>query len=330
MSFINCIQAWLACYKDKNNEEDNEFFLRLTLNTGEIIEIPGSGIANVELTEFYKNSIVKAESGTLCTGFGSRLFSSCENLVKVKISDTVTSIGHACFNNCQLLSDINLPNSIETIGDYCFNDCHSITEITLPNKLQSTSDHLFARCVNLRSITIPESVTSFGNESFQGTFRLESINISSLEQWCTKTMENGAYTNPLRYAKYLYLNGQLIENLVIPDSVTKVGYRSFEDYESLRSVIIHDNVTEISRYAFSGCPNLKYVIIGSGINAIYYDSFLDTPNLEYIIINSIVPPYKEQRITNNQNTIFYVPDESYDLYLEWGPTLNIHKISEKP
>ena len=58
-------------------------------------------------------------------------------------------------------------------------------------------------------------------------------------------------SNPLYYAHNLYLNNQLVTNLVIPESVTSIGAYVFTGCSGLTSVTIGNNVTSIKDYAIN-------------------------------------------------------------------------------
>ena len=71
------------------------------------------------------------------------------------------------------------------------------------------------------------------------------------------------------YGKAFYQNG-VITSVIIPDSVTSIGYYAFRDCSSLTGVVIGDSVTSIGDYAFYYCSNLTGIKVDSN-NANYKD-----------------------------------------------------------
>ena len=48
-----------------------------------------------------------------------------------------------------------------------------------------------------------------------------------------------------------------LPSVTIPDSVTSIGHRVFDDCRSLTSMVIPDGVKKISTHAFLGCSKLR-------------------------------------------------------------------------
>ena len=76
--------------------------------------------------------------------------------------------------------------------------------------------------------------------------------------WCNIVFGNSS-ANPLSYAKKLYLNDELVTELVIPDGITAINNYAFYYLTSITSVTIPDSVTTIGSDAFYNCSNLKTV-----------------------------------------------------------------------
>ena len=147
------------------------------------------------------------------------------------------------------------------------------------------------------SVTIPNSVTTIGMWAFWSCEALTSVHISSLEAWCNISIDDAGagFTSPLEYAHHLYLNGEEIKDLVIPNSVTSIPYsafiggyftsitipnsvtsiggRAFEKCSSLTSVTIPNSVTSIGNGAFSQCSSLISVTIPNSVTSIGMGAF---------------------------------------------------------
>ena len=148
--------------------------------------------------------------------------------------------------------------SVTSIGQYTFTDCSGLTSVTIPNSITSIGFAAFAGCSGLTSVTIPNSVTSIGQSAFQGCTGLTKVNITDIAAWCNIAF--GSYSsNPLYYAKHLYVNDTEVTNLTIPNSVTSIGDYAFRDCSGLTSVTIPNSVTSISPEAFFGCSGLTSV-----------------------------------------------------------------------
>ena len=139
--------------------------------------------------------------------------------------------------------------------------------------------YAFKNCNKITSITIPGSIWYIGLDAFGGCTNLSEVHISDLAAWCSLAIESVldcTGSTPLQYADKLYLNGEILTDLVIPQEVTEISSFVFQDCDCLRSVILHEAVTSICKGAFYGCLNLKSVDMSPNISYIGRDAFTGT------------------------------------------------------
>ena len=191
-------------------------------------------------------------------------FSGCKNLKSVVIPNGVENINSA-FSECKNLKSVEIPDTVRSM-DGTFNGCMNLTSVSIPNGVSSLSG-TFCGCKKLSSITIPSSVKLI-SDAFSGCDNLTSVNITDVAAWCSIDFVRhevcdapDVLSNPLEYAHNLYLNGEIVQDLVIPDGVTKITEYAFQFCTSITSVKIPDSVKYIGEFAFSGCKNLSAVYI---------------------------------------------------------------------
>ena len=92
----------------------------------------------------------------------------------------------------------------------------------------------------------------------------------------------------LNNVEKLYIDNELIVDLKIPESVTKINQYAFSHYDGLESVTFLGNVTAIDKYAFAHCSNLKSVILPESLITIDERAFWYCDNLESIVIPEAV------------------------------------------
>ena len=129
------------------------FFVKLTLNNGEVVELQGSGELTYQMVSPYGSSIVSAEIGELCTSIGGSAFLNHRGLTSVTIGSNVTSIGSDAFGSCTGLTSVTIPDSVTSIGRNAFQQCTGLTSVTIGSNVTSIGDFTFSQCSGLTSIT---------------------------------------------------------------------------------------------------------------------------------------------------------------------------------
>ena len=217
------------------------------------------------------------------TSIGGSAFYQCTGLTSVTIGNSVTSIGDSTFYQCTRLTSVTIGNSVTSIHAYVFQGCNSLTSITIPSSVRSIGNQAFAYCTGLTSIIIPNSVRSIGYSAFSGCIRLTSVYISNIAQLCCIDFKDDD-SNPLYYARNLYLNNKLITELNIPDSVTSIGNYAFIGCTGLTSITIPNSVTSIGEGAFKGCSGLTSITIPNSVTSIGNYAFSGCTGLTSVTI----------------------------------------------
>ncbi len=180
----------------------------------------------------------------------------------------------------------------------------------------TVSARAFAGNTNITSVIIPDSVTSIGDYAFEDCSSLTEIKFKDIASYC---QINGL--GNVDKSKVYIGEQKLTEmtSIVIPDSVTSIGYYAFEDCSSLTeikfkdmasycqingldeldrskvyiggqkltemtSIVIPDSVTSIGRYAFRDCSLLTSITIPDSVTSIGDYAFYGCSSLTSITI----------------------------------------------
>ena len=159
--------------------------------------------------------------------------------------------------------------------------------MVIPNNLERIGDYAFSGCKNISSVTIPNSVGIIGRNAFDGCSGLSSVHISDLAKWCNIEFQNDK-SNPLGYAHHLIINGEELNNVVIPSSVTSISNYTFCGASSLTSVNISSSVSCIGGFAFDGCRSLNTINIPNSVTSIGSSAFQYCTSLTSLVIPNSV------------------------------------------
>ena len=231
------------------------------------------------------------------SSIGSEVFKG-RSLTSVTIPNSVTSIGENAFQGCSGLTSVH----ISDIAAWCrisfgsgyanpLNCAHhlylgdeEIKDLVIPNGVTCIERCAFWGCSGLTSVNIPSSVTSIGSSAFYGCSGLTAVHISDIGAWCKISFVQSS--NPLSLARHLFLNGEEVKDLEIPNSVTSIGSSAFYGCTGLTSVTIGNSVTSIGNGAFYNCSGLTSVNIGNGVTSIGSSAFSGCSGLTSLIFGS--------------------------------------------
>ena len=279
--------------------------------------------ASVEIDGIYYELVSKAKQATVKGAVltsGNLIIPASVTYEEVEYS--VTSIGSEAFKGRSMTS-VTIPNSVSSIGENAFQGCSGLTsvhisdiaawcrisfgsgyanplhcahhlylgdeeikDLVIPNGVTCIERLAFWGCSGLTSVTIPGSVTKIGDSTFYGCNGLTAVHISDIGAWCKISFIQSS--NPLKFARHLFLNGEEVKDLVIPNGVTSIEGSAFYGCTGLTSVTIDNSVTSIGHSAFSGCSGLTSVTLGSSVTSIDNNAFSECSDLTSVTLPNSV------------------------------------------
>ena len=254
---------------------------------------------------------------------GGRAFENC-GLLSVEVPEGVTTIGGGAFRCCGLMKSIKLPASVTSIGNLVFNLCYDLSfiqvndnnpaycsdtegvlydkevkqlisypigrqedEYTIPEGVVEIGPYSLQGCETIKILSIPSSLERVGQSGLNGT-DIDRINICDLAAWCNVDVNENSVLDSFGKGE-LYVNGTLLEELIIPDSVSVINPYVFEACKCITSVTIPEGVTVIGKGVFENCSNMKTITIPKSVNRIGQGCFWNCNNLRKLVFAGDAP-----------------------------------------
>ena len=253
--------------------------------------------------EYYKEVGFEVENGVLVKYTGKsrtvviprgiteiydEAFKGNEALTSVVVGEDVRIIGKAAFMHCFHLKEVTLPDSVEEIYELAFLACYNLEKINIPKKIEVIRERTFCGCHSIKKINIPASLKIILYSGFDEV-RPALIEIESIESWLTLD----AYQGSSKPQGPLYLNGKLLTEILIPNSITKINNFAFYGISRLEKIVIPNSVTSIGKAAFASCRDLKIVVLPNNLTIIENSAFGGCDSLQEIVIPASVQKIDE-------------------------------------
>ena len=242
------------------------------------------------------------------TSIGESAFRQCSSLTSLIIGEGVTTVAKEAFLGCSSLTTVvwnaKKATSISITNDKVFIDATStITSFVFGENVEYIPDYLCGGLSKITFITIPKSVTKVGVYAFNGCTALKSIhwNAKRGTDYSTESRYRSPfYSKSTQYQSFTF--GEDVEHIpnclcaglsnissvTIPNGVTSIGDRAFENCSGLTSVTIGESVTSIGSSAFSGCSSLTLLTIPNSVTSIGSSAFYSCTSLISVTIPNSV------------------------------------------
>lgn len=212
------------------------------------------------------------------------------------------------------------PDFPSYFGDVVIPD--SITFLGTKRRVYGISRDAFINCTELTNITLPPTIKFIGCNAFARCDNLSGVYIFDLAAWCSIDFEwLLPDTNPLEHARHLYLNGEEVRDLIVPEAVTEIKPHAFMSFTGLTSVTL-PHVISIGRYAFNSCSGITSIDLGPDVINIDDGAFTTCVNHERLVCRAINPPAIQFSYYDGYERVkLFVPAESIEAYRThdtWG------------
>ena len=332
----------------------------------------GDGIETIGRESFEKTGLISLNIPGSVKTIDSYAFSSCQSLVSLKLNNGIETIGRNAFSSAKITT-VDIPSSVKRINYHAFR-CLNLTTVTFHEGLESLGADAFAYSA-ITSVTIPCSVKEIDGNLFTLCFDLASIQVESgnpyynsngncnaIIETATKTLitgcKNTVIPEDVKIIGMDAFNGNVPENLVIPNQVTTIKSEAFSNSDDLTTITIGRNVCSIERTNFMMNKNSFKVTdvycyaktppsLGEHVFNWYY-SYNNITYTEYApqvtlhVPASSISLYRSADVWKDFGTIVALPDEGITTGLENGQrnsvkgqrdewfTLDGQKLSGKP
>lgn len=303
----------------------------------ENIEIPGSVEVLEAGTFSYCQSLKKITFNEGLKEIGSSLIYDTK-VKEIYIPSTVETIGVFAFGSANEIEKITVDennsyfdsdNGILYTEGYekvlMIPHKHPDKVISLHDGVKESEEQFAANLVNVEKIIIPEGFVMLNHNAFTNSKVLEEVVLpDSLEIILSGAFSycDSLYTIKLpNNLKELSNNNWWIgvfdgcvslKEVVIPDSVEKIGPYTFKNCTNLERVVFPAGLTEFGYKQFSGCANLQEIIVKDGNQFAFTEDGIYYEIIDGVTTLSLYPAKKEDKVYSVPENVTAISDNAFD------------------
>lgn len=269
-----------------------------------------SQIKNIELSNNWID-VELASAGTL--GY-EVLYSGKADVLDdaefVKVTGPMNAADWTDIMNMQNLIALDLSGAvIAEIPNGAFRDKSRLNSVIMPEGITRIGENAF-RGTNLRTVNIPSTVITIGKLAFYGTplqhlTFTENATIDKIEELAfanCSSLQDVDFSNTIALTNIgngVFYNCKQLNNIIIPNTVTTMGYAVLQDCSKLKSVVFSEAMTIINDHMCSGCTALENVQMPTEPVSINYAAFNGTSSLKNIDIPNTVKEIRGYAFQNS-------------------------------
>ena len=161
---------------------------------------------------------------------------------------------------------------VTAVADGAFRLNTVLQSITLPDTVTRIGADAFSGCTALTSVTLGSGLCEVGGAAFSGCTALSSVSVPDVETWVSIDFADVAST-PFGYAKTLYVGGESVTEIIVPDGVTAIKPYTFYNMTWLTAVTLPEGVEVIGEKAFYACSRLAGLALPESLIEIGAEAF---------------------------------------------------------
>ncbi|MBO4740730.1 MAG: leucine-rich repeat domain-containing protein [Bacteroidales bacterium] len=224
-------------------------------------------------------SMVPARFPTKISFIGDYAFANCKRL-DISIPASTVQIGASAFSGCSSLRKAVISDNTTTVGREAFMDCTLLDTASIGNSVTIIPQNLFKNDTALRYVSLGSSVSQIRATAFDGCNHLQTTNYTgTVGKWCEITFGD----NPVAISHNLYLNGQPLTDVVIPNTIYQIPANAFKNDTLITMLTFGSNVNGINRQSFTGCKNIGIITFKKLTSPVVDQQAFDLPYSSNII-----------------------------------------------